>query len=99
MIVVADTSPINYLVLIKEQPGSGGSPIPVTTTRRPLPIGSLLPGLSSEATTRSHRTGGNARIRFATDNAFSGGKSRLAILPHVNGIQFFDKALLLHSQT
>jgi hypothetical protein len=64
MIVVADTSPINYLVLIKEQPGSGGSPIPVKTTRRPLPIGSLLPGLSSEATTRSHRTGGQREDTF-----------------------------------
>jgi|ERR1700682_3299569 len=34
-----------------------------------------------------------------TDYAFSGGKSRLGILRHVNGIQFFDKPLLRHSQT
>src|SRR5262249_29472019 len=43
-----------------------------------------------------HRT---ARIRFATDHAFSGRKSRLGTLRHVNGIQFFDKPVLRHSQT
>jgi hypothetical protein len=42
---------------------------------------------------------GNATIRFATDHTFSGGKLRLAILRHVNGIQFFDKPLLRHSRT
>jgi hypothetical protein len=36
---------------------------------------------------------------FTTDRAFSGGKSRLGILRHVNGIQGFDKPLLRHSQT
>jgi hypothetical protein len=31
---------------------------------------------------------------FTTDHTFSGGKSRLGILRHVNGIQVFDKPLL-----
>ena len=36
---------------------------------------------------------------IATDHAFSGWKSRLDVLRHVNGIQFFGKRLLRHSQT
>ena len=78
------------------------SPIPVTTTRRPLPIGSILSGLSRVHQKRPlglRERGVNARIRFATDDGFSGGKSRLAILPRVNGIQFVDKPLLRHSPT
>jgi hypothetical protein len=39
------------------------------------------------------------RPTFLTDHALSGGKSRLDILRHVHGIQFFDKPLLRHSQT
>ena len=41
----------------------------------------------------------NPTIPFATDHAFSGGKSRLDRLRHVNGTQCFDKPLLRHSQT
>jgi hypothetical protein len=42
---------------------------------------------------------GQREDMFATDDGFSGGKSPLAIFPNVNGIQFFDKPLLLHSQS
>jgi hypothetical protein len=48
---------------------------------------------------RIRKAGVAASNRIAQLTTFSGGKSRLAILRHVNGIQFFDKPLLRHSQT
>jgi dienelactone hydrolase len=37
--------------------------------------------------------------KISTDHDFSGWKSRLDVLRHVNGIQFSGKPLLRHSQT